>query len=273
MIYAIRNGDDPNFLEKVFSSISDTRKITLSYGDSSLPNFIYKNEEALITEIKSNTNIQSSVITYTLTCTSTTLSLGAGTFNFGKVHMKPSDRIKQLLLDPSKGLQDIFYGMRNYDLILSKGLIAGDDIPVDIEAQTHVSILQYLKYLVDCMTSDKTSSNSIINKTRYVLTVVDDTSQIFSGPYFKVTKIQSNQTSIDALDVYELEIGTHSKDMIKDFQIEDNETYSILYKYSQETNQSNYIYRINNEGSIDYNYSPSLSNSSQLLKTSAADKT
>ena len=54
MIYVIRPGDDPNFLEKVFSSISDDRKIKISYGDCSLPTFFYKEEEAIVTNIKSD---------------------------------------------------------------------------------------------------------------------------------------------------------------------------------------------------------------------------
>ena len=39
MAYAITEKDDPNFFEKVFSSVSKTRKIVFSYGDLSTPNF------------------------------------------------------------------------------------------------------------------------------------------------------------------------------------------------------------------------------------------
>ena len=37
LIYPIKASDDPNFFEKVFSSVSNTRKIVFSYGDSSMP--------------------------------------------------------------------------------------------------------------------------------------------------------------------------------------------------------------------------------------------
>ena len=54
--YPIRPEDDPNFFEKVFSSVSDTRKIVFSYGDSSMPSYVYKDEEALITKIQQTFN-------------------------------------------------------------------------------------------------------------------------------------------------------------------------------------------------------------------------
>ena len=62
MEYPIQNGDDPNLLEKVFSSISQTRKITLSYGDWNAPTYIYKNEEAIITQLKTNIDFKASKI-------------------------------------------------------------------------------------------------------------------------------------------------------------------------------------------------------------------
>ena len=46
MVYGITQNDDPNMLEKVFSSVSKSRKITLQYGDWSIPTYIYKEEEA-----------------------------------------------------------------------------------------------------------------------------------------------------------------------------------------------------------------------------------
>ena len=54
MHYGITERDDPNMLEKIFSSISNTRKITLSYGDWMLPNYIYKDEECILTKVTSN---------------------------------------------------------------------------------------------------------------------------------------------------------------------------------------------------------------------------
>ena len=40
LAYAVTQNDDPNFFDKIFSSISKTRTMILSYGDMSLPSFI-----------------------------------------------------------------------------------------------------------------------------------------------------------------------------------------------------------------------------------------
>ena len=55
---------------------------------------------------------------------------------------------------------------------MQQGLIAGDDIPVTIEAKQATTILDYLKYLVTCMTDG--SSNGILRNNKYVLTIYDD---------------------------------------------------------------------------------------------------
>ena len=60
--YPITQDNDPNFFEKVFSSVSKTRKIIFSYGDLSAPTFLYKNEEAIILDIKNNFDINSAVL-------------------------------------------------------------------------------------------------------------------------------------------------------------------------------------------------------------------
>ena len=273
MLYAIRNGDDPNLFEKVFSSVSNTRLIKITYGDASIPSSIFKDEEAIITRITNQFNISTSTISYTIYCTSKALSLNAGTFPFGKVHMKPSEKIFELLKDTSTGLQDIFYGMRDLQLIKRKGLIAGDDKEVDIEAKTNISILEYLQYLVNCMTPSDNTSEQDIDKGMYMLNVVDDVSQEFGGPYFEVRKVVHNPDQVTKVDLYEMDIGTLSKDMIRDFSIDSNETYSILYNYSRDIQQPQYIYRIDNNGEIDYSYSPAVSNSSTLYKTTQSDKT
>ena len=54
--YPITQFDDPNFFEKVFSSVSLTRKIVFTYGDAETPAYIYKDEEAIITKIYQSFN-------------------------------------------------------------------------------------------------------------------------------------------------------------------------------------------------------------------------
>jgi len=63
-----------------------------------------------------------------------------------------------------------------------------------------------------------------------------------------------------------------SKDAIVSFNIDDNQTYSILYNYSNQIKQANYVYRINDAGEIISEYSPTISSSGDQLKTTEADK-
>lgn len=273
MVYPITEGSDPNLLEKVFSSVSSNRTIKLSYGDYSIPNYIYKEEEAIINNITSDVSIRSSTITYTLTCVSKALNLNAGTFSFPKRNAKPSDVIKEILYDTRYGLLDIFYGMRDKEFILSRGLIASDDKSVTIEAKRKISILDYLSYLVGCMSNISDEPNALIKNFKYVFSVVDETSSDFNGPYFKVTKVAKNFSSDVDLNTYQIDVGYPSKDIIMDFTINDNQTYSILYDYSKAIQQTNYIYRIDNNGDIVSQYSPTIATSNDLMKTTQVDKT
>ena len=52
MEYAITENDDPNFIDKVLSTVSRSRKITLTYGDATIPGYMYRNEEAIILNVK-----------------------------------------------------------------------------------------------------------------------------------------------------------------------------------------------------------------------------
>ena len=273
MVYAITAGDDPNLLEKVFSSISKSRRIKISYGDLSAPSFIYNEEEAIITDIKSSMNINSSTITYTISATSTALALAAGNLSFPKRVAKPSDIIKEILYDKKYGLLDIFYGMRDRAKIIQDGLIASDDRVVTIEAQKSMTVFQYLEHLVKCMSNVRDNSNSIIKNNKYALVVSDSVTNGYTGPYFKVIKVADNISNYNSLDVYEVDVGAMSKDIVLSFSVDDNETYSILYNYSNKIEQSNYIYRLDNNGNLVQEYSPKLSSSSTLMKTTESDKT
>lgn len=272
MIYAIKPGDDPNLLEKVFSKISEDRTMKISYGDMSMPSYIYREEEVIITDIKSDISIDSSLITYSISCTSKSLSLAAGTYSFPRVIAKPSDIIKKILFDVKYGVQEVFYGMRDKEKVLSRGLIVSDDKQVTIEAKKNISVFDYLSYLVSCM-SDKITSDSILIRTsKYSLVTYDDITNQWGGPYFKVVKASSNIQE-NTLDTYEINIGFPGQNMVTSFKLDDNQMWSILYNYSGQINQPKYIYKINNQGEIESEYSPTLAKSNELLKTTEADKT
>lgn len=272
MKYQIQAGDDPNFLEKVFGQQSNTRRMILSYGDYSMPSFSYKEEGCTITDVKSSIDFVGSCITYTITAISDALSLQAGTYNFPRRKTKPSLLIKELLYNNNYGMLDIFFGMRDKEKVLINNLIQSDDMEVNIPAKTGITILNYINFLVGCMSS-QSSSSGIIKGSKYTLTIHDDLTGEFGGPYFKISKIVTSAKSINSLDTYELNIGYPEGDPIMSFSIDDDQTYSILYEYSKKLEQSDYIYRINNNGNIEQIYSPTISNSSTTFKTEETDKT
>lgn len=272
MKYQISANDDPNLLEKVFSKAKNNRNVKLSYGDLSMPSYIYKEEEAILTSVKSRLDVNSSNITYTLNCVSKALSLNAGVFSFKKRSAKPSDVIKEMLYDNNYNLLEVFYGMNDKTLIAAKNIIASDDKVVDIEAKNSITPINYLNYLVTCMVSSSDVGNKLLKSSRYVLTVHDDIKNEFGGPYFKVTRVNANILNIPS-NTYEINIGYPDNGNVMSFDINNDETYSIYYDYSKNIKQSDYVYRLDREGNKVYQYSPTLSNSAALMKTTEQDRT
>lgn len=268
LIYPITQTDDPNFFEKVFSSVSKTRKITFTYGDASLPTFIYKDEEAIITDVKSNFNISQSTISYTVSAVSSAALATSGTYTFINMKpKKPSDEIKRILYNSTYGLTSIFYGMTNRSLVEQEQLIASDDKVVQLESRSNVSVLEYLSYLVSCMVPSG-SSNNVKQNSIYILSFVDDTTGVFGGPYFKVTK---STTNVNDDGAYEIDIGFPTANIVTEFRIDNNENYSILYDWQNSLDDSRYVRRLNNDGKWEDVYAPNISSKNEEYKTRASD--
>ena len=276
MEYGITQGDDPNLLEKVFSSVSANRMIEISYGDYAYPTFIYAKEIALISKITSNTDFGNSRITYTLSCVSTALGARAGSYTFPRVQGKPSAVIGDIIKNQSYGIGDIFTGMRDAKKVLSSGIIADDDVEVVLEQKT-CSLLDYLNYAVSCMQSVSDDKSAVIKQTRYYLTIRDDVTSGFQGTYFIITRVATAQSGnanyAQSSKVYEVDVGYPTNDLVSGFTVNTNDVYSILYDTSKDVKQSDYVYRISDDGTVEDVYSPTVSNNNQLMKTSASDKT
>ena len=266
MKYAITQFNDPNFMEKVLSSVSQTRKITFSYGDLNAPAFVYRNEEAIITNVQNQIDLKSSCITYTITAVSSSNLSRVGAFNFPAINDQPSHVIWNILQNNAKyGLLDLFTGMRNLDLVRQRGLIAGNDIKVPLQAKRNISILEYLQYLVKSMQS---SPN---NKDIYVFKVVDSVDEIFNGPYFKI--INSNDAS-SSLDCYSLDIGFdyQTNNAVTQFTIDNQEAYSIYYDYSKKLSTNEYVQRIDDNGTLSSIYAPIISSNNDQGVTYPQDE-
>lgn len=285
MSYPITENDDPNFFEKVFSSVSLTRRITFSYGDLSAPNFMYRNESAIITNVRQNFAPASSVITYTVSATSTGDLASAGTYSFGgRSYAKPSDVIKELLYNKSYGLQEIFPGMRNRTKVEQFNWIPSNDKPVRLEAKMNTSILDYISYLVNCMSPIDTN-NSLIKNGVYVMIVVDDAENSDgdyvvshgaskmvvdgSGTYFKIIYVDNQITESGA---YSIDIGYPSANVVTDFQIENDETYSIYYDFQQKLNDASYVQRIDDTGNVVDVFAPTIAKGTSQFRATEAEK-
>ena len=280
LAYPITENDDPNFFDKVFSSVSKTRKIILSYGDISMPSFIYKDEEAIITKITQNINIQSAVINYSINAVSSAFLGSVGSYSFPETFDKPSNIIRSLLETEYYGLKEIFTGMRDKGLVDKYNLIPSNDVAVNLEFKTNISVFDYLSYLVNCMKPFGIENDAVKQGSVYVLTIVDTPTQIsnkntkdnfiFDGPYFKITQ---NDRYADAFDTYTIDIGFPSKNIVTNFQIEQNENYALLFDFQEQINQNQYVQWIGDDGKPMQVFAPVISSKNDHYKTQEQDKT
>lgn len=269
MKYQITENDDPNFFDKVFSSVSDTRRIVFSYGDMSVPTYTFKDEEAIITKVRQSMDVASSAITYTVSAVSTGKLATSGSCNFPARRAKPSDVVWELLRSDGYGLLEVFRGMRDLDLVRQKGLIESSDKEVEIQAKSGMSAIDYLSYLVSCM-EPQAPTDTLSRSRIYVLTYGDDTSGTLDGPYFRISYMDKGQ---DMPSAYEIDIGYPSQNVVTEFSVDDDETYSLYYKFQGQISQGNYVQRIDSKGNLVSEYAPLLSSGTSNGLTNASDRT
>lgn len=267
--YPITAADDPNFFEKVFSSVSSSRKIVFSYGDASMPAYIYKDEEAIITGITQQFNLEASSISYTVKAVSSAIVGKTGAYNFMYSGMqKPSEIIESIFFNDTYGLRNIFTGMSRSNF---KNLVKADDKKVKLVPKVNTSPLDYINYLVSCMVPESSTTNNLNNEL-YILTIHDDTmydqgytdSITLGGPYFKVTKTSS---TIEQADAYEVDIGYNTANIVLGFSIESNENYALFYNYNEELHPESYVRRLNDKGQWEDVYAPVYTSGTAAFET------
>lgn len=230
--YQIRPGEDPNFIDKLIARTGYTQPLKILYGDSNYPNAYYREESAVIMDAKHNDNVSSYRIDYNITAVSSIAVAQTSMSTFNEKIDKPSTVIYDLLYnsgDISKSLINIFPGMRNKLDVFSKGLIPTNDNVVQIGGMSNVSPLTYLSYLVACM------SNNVNNST-YYLNIVDNSNSEFSGSYFKIDEVISYNNTPGRYNIasnyFELDIGYPSNNYITNFQICNNNYWSLVYNFT-----------------------------------------
>ena len=271
ILYPVTHDNDPNFFEKIFSSISQTRLISIDYGDFMLPEYIYRSEEAIITDVTTNLDIDNSRISYQVKATSTATLTLSGCYNFGNIMAKPSDEIKRVLYNVNYHLTDVFTGMKDKAKVLADNLIASDDKIVNIPTCVNISALEYISILVSYMNPVGSSNNSAKKTNVYSLTTYEDTTGTYGGPYFKVQKIQKASSVLNQLCTYEVDIGYPTANIVTNFSLKNSSNWSIYYNYNQSLNNSDYIKNIDEKGNMVYDYSPMIVGAKYDL--SEADKT
>lgn len=268
LIYPLTESNDPNYFEKVFSSVSKTRKIKFTYGDAAMPNFLYKEEQAIIKNVNSNFNLDSSAsITYTVNAISSGALAVGGAHVFEERFDKPSNVIRELLRNNSLGLLDLFPGMVNSTLVETNNLIPSRDLPVQIKRQTNMNVLQYIDYLVSLMTPEINQAKA--KNCFYVLTFIDDTTGTLDGTYFKIVEVDSN---ISHPEAYDVDVGFPGSNYIFNLNINNNENYSILYDYQKKLYPQEYVTRINADGDEEEVYAPTISSNNEWKITTEEDK-
>lgn len=281
LLYQIRVGDDPNFIDKILSTVG-YGKIKISYGDYASPSFIYKEEEAIITKVTQKVNFSTSSINYTISCTSSALQLLGSSYPF-PYHKKekPSKIIRELLQDQKYKLMEVFPGMKQN---LGR-FIADDDAAVEIPAKEYIDPLSYINYLVSYMVPQSDNPASTQRSATYYMTIHDDSYADYSnvgGTYFKITKVSSTYRTVPTFNTYTVDVGYPGGDnpgenLVMDFQVTDDNSWSLLYSYydsaiSPIASEENYTYTINDRGELIQHYSPNVTTNANYGKTTAAMK-
>ena len=274
--YPVKQNDDPNFFEKVFSSVSKTRKIVFSYGDMSMPSYIYKDEEALITSVKSNFQLPTAVINYTVEAVSTGALNQASNHTFLGGYKRPSDLIKNLVLydTSSRGVHSLFPGITASNI---DQLIDSDDKFVYLVTKTNISTIDYINYLVSCMIPANSTTNDRANTELYVLSFHDDTTydRIYdndfktNGAYLKVKKVSHKVERSDAL-VIDIGFG-NTGTIVRKFNVSDNEGYALMYDYNESLETESYTQKINSQGQWENVYAPTTTSKNNRYMTRAED--
>jgi hypothetical protein len=256
--YPVTENDDPNFFEKLFSTVSKTRLIDITYGDFMAPEYIYKDEKAIITGVSTSFDIESAVIRYVVTATSTSTLTLAGNYTFTTVTGKPSDIIKRILKDKKYNLQEVFTGMKDWSRVEQDNLIASDDAIITIPTVTNKSALDYIQFLVSYMKEAGSDDTSPLKNNVYTLSTFDDVNNIYGGPYIKVEKLQSSASVLNSLTTYDIDIGYKTAAIVTSFNVKTSENWSLFYDYNRSLTSSDYLTRINDNGKIEEIYSPQL---------------
>ena len=260
LVHQIRAGEDPNILDKIFSSVR-YGKIHIRYGDCESQT-TFKDVEAIITNIVDNRDYSGSRITYTLYATSACNYVTGVKLDFPGVTDRPSNIIKNLLYnkgDISNALISVFPGMADRSKVESSNYIPSNDTILQVDAQSNITVIEYIKYLTGCMSNASNSVDDVIRNSTYYLTYEDS----INGSYFKITERGSTTSSTLQRSVFSVTVGYPDGNDVLAFNINNESAWQLLYKNGKVS--SEFFYDINSNGDITRTSSISLFNRSQVM--------
>lgn len=265
LVHQIRAGEDPNLIDKIISKVRyDT--IRIRYGDFN-SNIIYSDEKAVITNVSMNRDYASSRISYTIYATSAGEFITSHKLSFPARTEKPSTIINELFYDNSQTsrlLLDAFPGMKNASLVSSNNFIPTNDARLHIDEKTNINTIQYINYLVGCMSNVANGVNDIIRNSTYYVSYENDFMNQFGGAFMKITEVVKGISSTAAgNDIFEVTVGFPDNNYVMGFNIDNNIAWSLLYENM--TVSDEYVYTINNRGQRVRQYSPNIMSSSSPM--------
>ena len=242
----------------------------------SMPTYIYREEEALITKIQTQFDLRSGVINYTVSAVSSAALNAGSSWTFPGGNFRPSERIKEIFNNAKYGLQKLFTGMNKSNIDY---LIPSDDKQVSIEPKRNISALDYITYLVSCMIPSSFTIPQHAATDIYVLTMHDDTTfddeyrdtLVEHGSYFKIERVSYKTNKSDAMQI---DIGFgNTGTIVTAFSVSDDENYSLLYDYNDTLEVSPYVKRLDNNGNWIDVWAPGISSSNNYFTTRPSDIT
>ena len=85
----------------------------------------------------------------------------------------------------------------------------------------------------------------------------------------KVEKIDKN---VERPDAYTITVGYNTREIVTNFQIENNENYALLFDYQNEINPKKYVRRLNKQGQWEDEYCPIMTSNNTTGQSTISDE-
>lgn len=241
LTHQVRYGEDPNLIDKLLSKTGFTNKINILYGDAQLPGALFRDEEAIVTDVIFSEDVGSHKISYTITALSSIISSTSTTSTFASKTDKPSNLIRDLLYsntNDSKLLLNSLPGMKNRELVEANNLIPTGDAIVTTQKMVGINPLTALNYYVSGM-------YNAITGNPYYLTIHDDVQSKYGGAYIQIKEFSYDQTNSN---YFEVDVGYPGDNFVMGFNINSDVYFPLVYDYNNQL--SKWVYDIDNNGDI-----------------------